>query len=71
MYVQLQLTGIVVLILPLYFVRYIYQVNLQLEQVNRDLLELMVKAIEAPETALEPLTFADRLVKVAMPFVAA
>jgi putative nucleotidyltransferase with HDIG domain len=47
MYVKLHLTGIVILILPLYFVRYIYQVNLQLEQVNRDLLELMVKAIEA------------------------
>ena len=47
LYVQLQLTGIVVLILPIYFIRYIYQVNLQLEQVNRDLLELMVKAIEA------------------------
>jgi putative nucleotidyltransferase with HDIG domain len=47
LYVQLHLTGIVILILPLYFVRYIYQVNLQLEQVNRDLLELMVKAIEA------------------------
>jgi putative nucleotidyltransferase with HDIG domain len=47
MYVKLQLAGIVVLVAPLYFVRYIYQVNLQLEQVNRDLLELMVKAIEA------------------------
>jgi putative nucleotidyltransferase with HDIG domain len=45
--VRLQLVGILVLILPLYFVRYIYQVNLQLEQVNRDLLELMAKAIEA------------------------
>jgi putative nucleotidyltransferase with HDIG domain len=43
----MQLTGILALILPLYFIRYIYQVNLQLEQVNRDLLELMVKAIEA------------------------
>lgn len=47
LYVQLQLVGILVVILPLYFVRHIYQVNLQLEQVNRDLLELMVKAIEA------------------------
>jgi putative nucleotidyltransferase with HDIG domain len=47
LYVKLELVGIVVLILPLYFVRYIYQVNLQLEQVNRDLLELMAKAIEA------------------------
>lgn len=47
LYVQIQLVGIVALILPLYFIRHIYQVNLQLEQVNRDLLELMVKAIEA------------------------
>lgn len=46
-YVESQLVGVLVLILPLYFVRHIYQVNLQLEQVNRDLLELMVKAIEA------------------------
>lgn len=47
LFVKLQLLGILVLVLPLYFVRHIYQVNLQLEQVNRDLLELMVKAIEA------------------------
>jgi hypothetical protein len=47
LYVKLELLGILVLILPIYFVRHIYQVNLQLEQVNRDLLELMVKAIEA------------------------
>ncbi len=47
LYVKLQLPGIVILVLPMFFVRHIYQVNLQLEQVNRDLLELMVKAIEA------------------------
>lgn len=47
LYVKLELVGILVLILPLYFIRHIYHVNLQLEQVNRDLLELMVKAIEA------------------------
>ena len=47
LYVQFQLWGIVLLVLPLFFVRHIYQVNMQLEQVNRDLLELMVKAIEA------------------------
>ncbi len=47
LYVQLQLLGIVILVLPIFFVRHIYQVNIQLEQVNRDLLELMVKAIEA------------------------
>jgi putative nucleotidyltransferase with HDIG domain len=47
LYVRFQLPGILGLILPLYFIRHIYHVNLQLEQVNRDLLELMVKAIEA------------------------
>jgi putative nucleotidyltransferase with HDIG domain len=47
LYVSFQLWGILVLVLPLFFVRHIYQVNLQLEQVNRDLLVLMVKAIEA------------------------
>jgi len=47
LYVNFQLWGILMLVLPLFFVRHIYQVNMQLEQVNRDLLELMVKAIEA------------------------
>jgi hypothetical protein len=47
LYVRLQLPGILILVLPIFFVRHIYQVNIQLEQVNRDLLELMVKAIEA------------------------
>jgi putative nucleotidyltransferase with HDIG domain len=47
LYVELQLLGILILVLPIFFVRHIYQVNIQLEQVNRDLLELMVKAIEA------------------------
>lgn len=47
LYVKWQIPGILLLILPLYFVRHLYQVTLQLEQVNRDLLELMVKAIEA------------------------
>ena len=47
LYVELQLVGIVILVLPIIFVRHIYQVNIKLEQVNRDLLELMVKAIEA------------------------
>ena len=47
LYVKWQIPGILLIILPLYFVRHLYQVTLQLEQVNRDLLELMVKAIEA------------------------
>src|SRR5206468_1544413 len=33
--------------LPLFFVRHMYRMNLQLERANRELLELMVKAIEA------------------------
>lgn len=47
MYVNWQIPGILVLTVPLVFVRHLYHVTLQLEQVNRDLLELMVKAIEA------------------------
>jgi putative nucleotidyltransferase with HDIG domain len=47
LYVGWQILGILFLILPIYFVRHLYHVFLQLEQVNRDLLELMVKAIEA------------------------
>jgi len=46
-YMRLQVPGILILVLPLWVIRRIYQVNLQLEQVNKDLLELMVKAIEA------------------------
>jgi putative nucleotidyltransferase with HDIG domain len=47
LYIKLQVTGLAVLILPLFFVRHMYQMNLQVERVNRELLELMVKAIEA------------------------
>jgi putative nucleotidyltransferase with HDIG domain len=47
LYVRAQLWGIIVLTVPLFLVRHVYSVNLQIEQVNRDLLELMVKAIEA------------------------
>jgi len=47
LYIKLQLVGLAILILPLFFVRHMYQMNLQVERVNRELLELMVKAIEA------------------------
>lgn len=47
LYVEVQLIGIVVVTVPLFLIRHVYSVNLQLELVNRDLLELMVKAIEA------------------------
>src|SRR5258705_3532476 len=44
---KLQIVGLAVLVLPLFFVRHMYQMNLSVERVNRELLELMVKAIEA------------------------
>lgn len=47
LYVKLQVLGLALLLIPLFFVRHIYQMNIQLERVNRELLELMVKAIEA------------------------
>jgi len=47
LYIKLQIFGLAVLVLPLFFVRHMYQMNLQVERVNRELLELMVKAIEA------------------------
>ena len=47
LYTDLEFIGLAILILPLFFVRHMYQMNLQVERVNRELLELMVKAIEA------------------------
>ena len=47
LYTRWQLGGVVALAVPLFVVRHIYSMNLQLVQANRDLLELMVKAIEA------------------------
>src|SRR5438876_789150 len=47
LFTRLQIVGLAVLVLPLFFVRHVYQMNLQVERVNRELLELMVKAIEA------------------------
>src|SRR5207247_2629695 len=47
LYTRWQLGGVVALSVPLFVVRHIYSMNLQLLQANRDLLELMVKAIEA------------------------
>jgi len=47
LYVEMQLIGLIIVIVPIWFVRHTYQVVFELEQVNRDLLELMVKAIEA------------------------
>ena len=47
LYAQLAIFGLLLVIVPLFFVRYTNQINSQLEETNRDLLELMVKAIEA------------------------
>lgn len=47
LYLKLQLLGLGLLVIPLFFVRRMHQMNFQLERVNRELLELMVKAIEA------------------------
>jgi putative nucleotidyltransferase with HDIG domain len=47
LYVWQQLPGVVLLAVPLLVVRHIYVQNLRLEQSSRELLELMVKNIEA------------------------
>jgi HD-GYP domain-containing protein (c-di-GMP phosphodiesterase class II) len=47
LYVKTGAAGAVILAVPLFGVRQLYKTNLQLEQSSQDLLELMVKAIEA------------------------
>src|SRR6185503_12178047 len=47
LYVKLQLVGLTLLILPLFLVRQLYQMNLQLQTELEEKLELMVKAMEA------------------------
>lgn len=47
LYVRFDLGGLAVLLLPLFFVRHMYQMNQQLEQKNREQLNLMVRAVEA------------------------
>jgi putative nucleotidyltransferase with HDIG domain len=47
LYINFQIAGLAALVLPLFFIRHMYQMNLQVERVNRELLELMVKSIEA------------------------
>lgn len=47
LYVKLQLVGVAILILPLFLVRQLYQMNLQLQTEMEEKLELMVKAMEA------------------------
>jgi len=50
LYVRLDLIGVLIIVVPVFLVRQIYQINLRLEQANSDLLELMVKAIEARDS---------------------
>jgi len=47
LYVKLQLVGLAILVLPLFLVRQLYQMNLQLQAELEEKLELMVKAMEA------------------------
>jgi putative nucleotidyltransferase with HDIG domain len=46
-YVKLGMLGVLATLVPLFFVRRAYRVTIELEEANRELLELMVKAIEA------------------------
>ncbi|MHB1191649.1 MAG: HD-GYP domain-containing protein [Longimicrobiales bacterium] len=46
LYLQIGTFGLVLAILPLYFIRRSYLTSLQLQQANRDLLKALVKAIE-------------------------
>lgn len=47
LYVKLQLVGLVVVVFPIFLVRQLYHMNLQLQDEMEEKLELMVKAIEA------------------------
>ena len=46
LYVQLQVWGLILILLPLYFIRHAYQTNYKLQRANQDLLNALVKAIE-------------------------
>jgi putative nucleotidyltransferase with HDIG domain len=47
LYIKLNLVGVLLVVAPLFFVRHVYNMNMRLERVNGELLQLMVKAIEA------------------------
>lgn len=47
LYIQAGVLGLLLVIVPLFFVRHAAQVTFELERANRELLELMVKSIEA------------------------
>jgi putative nucleotidyltransferase with HDIG domain len=47
LYVRFSFGGIAAVVVPILFLRHTYLINLQLQKTNRELLDLMVKAIEA------------------------
>lgn len=47
LYVKLQLLGVAILVFPMFLVRQLYQMNVQLEEELEEKLQLMVKAMEA------------------------
>lgn len=48
-YVELQIVGVLLVVLPLFFVRHMYQMNAELERKNEELLEVLVERIEASD----------------------
>ncbi len=47
LYIRFSFGGIAIVVVPILFLRHTFLVNLQLQNTNRELLDLMVKAIEA------------------------
>jgi putative nucleotidyltransferase with HDIG domain len=48
-YVKLDIIGLASVILPLFFVRHMYQMNVELERKNEELLEVLVERMEASD----------------------
>ncbi len=47
LYIRLEVWGIAIVVVPILFLRHTILINVQLQETNRELLELMVKSIEA------------------------